>query len=375
MNENLTYSKYIGGVIPFKTKDSDYIAGGETGIAFEERITNGDWRKHRPTGEKQYGIYFDTMGCTFFSGYNSIEEQIDYLIISGKLKGEKLQKFKDWGFFDENGKFNISDRFGNFVGGTTQKGNYLYKPWETSATYGILPEKDWPFPNEQRAPTFTWEDYYIEPGLERREKAKLVLSILDFKYEIIFNGVTEMTDSYREKMRTHIKQAPLHIASPVCPGWGTDPVVQKCDKKNTEHATIIDNIDDLENFFYCFDHYIPFGKILAKDYCIPTVIKGVVSVKEDPVVTPVAKFHHCFYTKLVYGQRSEEIKALQKALKILGYFPVKVLETGYYGNITKDAVNKCYLDNKIDNIIVLKYINGRWVGPKLRTYLNSIFNC
>lgn len=374
MNENLTYQNFIGGVIPFKTKVSDYIAGGETGIVFEERISDGNWKKYRPTDEKQYGVYFDTQGCTFFSGHNSIEEQVSYLIATGELNGEKLQKLKSWGFFDENGKFNISDRFGNFVGGTTEKGNYLYKPWETSATFGILPEKDWPFPNEQRTPTFTWHDYYIEPGLERREKAKMVLPILDFKYEIVCNGATEMNDALREQMKNHLKQAPLHIAAPVCPGWSSGSVVPKCDKKVTEHATIIDSIDALENFFYCYDHYPPFGKILAKDYCIPTVIKGVVTVKKDPVVTPIVKFHHCFVQKLVLGQRSDEVKALQKALKILGHFPVKVLETGYYGPITQQAVDKCYKANKLDNIFVLKYINGRWVGPKMRNYLNDIFN-
>lgn len=357
------------GVIDCVPKLGDYRAGGETGIAYEVRQPNGDWRIYRPTEEKQASKKTDSMGCTFFSQYNDIEEQVEYLKSTGELSGEKLKKLEDNGYFDENGKFNLSDRFGNVVGGTTESGNYLYMPWEVLKKHGALPEIDFQAPAD-----FTWEEYYQEPGIERRNKAKIFLDVFDVKWEWVISGATEMNDAIRDQMITHIKQAPLHVATPVCPGWLTGVFVSPCGKISPQHATIIDCIDSVEQFFHDFDHYYPFGKTLSKHYVVPAVIKGVLTVKKDVILPPLEKFHYVFTRKITYGEKSEEVKKLQKALKINGVFPVSVLETGTYGNITREAVRKFLVKYNIGTWLERRIVDGRWVGPKTRNKLNILFN-
>lgn len=87
-----------------------------------------------------------------------------------------------------------------------------------------------------------------------------------------------------------------------------------------------------------------------------------------------ANWRYTFSRKINRYEKSEDVKALQIALKIDGCFPRGQTETGYYGAITQDAVKKYYSKYKIDNSIILAYINGRWVGPKMLAHLNSKFS-
>jgi len=70
-----------------------------------------------------------------------------------------------------------------------------------------------------------------------------------------------------------------------------------------------------------------------------------------------------FKNDLYFGMRNnEEVKILQKILKLIGCFPLQVNETGNYFNITVNAV-KCYqARNGISQV-------GRF-GPKTRVALN-----
>ena len=87
-----------------------------------------------------------------------------------------------------------------------------------------------------------------------------------------------------------------------------------------------------------------------------------------------AEFKHNFYRDIVRFEKSDEVKALQIALKIDGCFPKTQSETGYYGEITRVSVKKFQQKYKVANWLELKFVNGTRVGSKTRNKLNSLFN-
>ncbi|MFA5130513.1 MAG: peptidoglycan-binding protein [Patescibacteria group bacterium] len=88
---------------------------------------------------------------------------------------------------------------------------------------------------------------------------------------------------------------------------------------------------------------------------------------------------------LKYGMRSDDVKTLQDALKAAGFFPKSVASTGYYGPITRRAVN-AYLASKskgavsslsadasIDELIAALKYNDRGVAvASLQTKLRNL---
>jgi hypothetical protein len=367
-----------GVLVDKKPRLQDYMAGGETGIQFVVRLPNGNWFTFKPTDEKQHYKYFDTMACVTFSALNCVEYQVNYLISSKQLSVEQMTKLNELGFIDANGKFNCSDRFTAYMSGTTKSGNYMWKVWESIRIDGLLPESDWSYPIDQDSPIFDWNEYYKDPGQARKDKAKLILEILQIKWEWLWQGATETTDTIREQASLHLQQAPIHIAAPVCPPWSGPEIIQPCGLTQAGHATAIYGIEQLNEVFTSFldlDHYVPYNKRLAPNYCIPYAIKGVVTpMKVEPLAYPdPMTFHHTFATDMVYKQSSPEIAALQMALKIDGCFPEKVLCTGNYLEITRQAVKKFQIKYKVASWWELITVNGRRVGPKTRQALNILF--
>lgn len=82
----------------------------------------------------------------------------------------------------------------------------------------------------------------------------------------------------------------------------------------------------------------------------------------------VDDFHYQFNTNLQYGQKNEDIKALQNILIKKGY---NTIATGYYGELTRKAVLKMQQDYKVDNPVVLWALQGKYVGVKTRKLLNT----
>ncbi|PKM87147.1 hypothetical protein CVU83_03335, partial [Candidatus Falkowbacteria bacterium HGW-Falkowbacteria-2] len=182
---------------------------------------------------------------------------------------------KDMGFFDENGKFNASDRFIAILSGTSRQGNYLNAVWEAIRIYGLLPERDLPGRLDDRTP-WEWEDWMNPAAItqEMKDKAKKVLDILQFAYEWV------ATDP--ESLKYHLKQAPIQIAAPVCSPWNTTEIIKAC-TAGAGHSTIIDGFLDKKEL-KDFDHYNPFAKRLAWNYKIAAALKGIVEVKATKLI-------------------------------------------------------------------------------------------
>lgn len=352
------------GLLLRDPEQTDWIAGAETGIAYEEVNPEADWKCFLPNPEKQKGRLVETMACVSFSALNCIETQINRMISLGQIPENDLTMLKVLGFIDSAGKFNASDRFVAKMSGTTKSGNYLTSVWNAIHNFGLVAESDWPFDMQE----FDWDTYYREIPTGIIEKAARIKEIFDFNYEFVFPGAS--IDA-RKTIRENIKQAPLQLAAPVCSPWGTTNLITKCGITNPGHATEIYAYDygvDVK----IFDTYDPYNKRIEWEYPMPYIMKGVVALKQ-PVVAP-EMFSHSFGRTIKYGERSDEVVALQNALKIDGTFPLDVDSTGYYGNITRNAVRIFSKKYQVADDNELAVVDGKWVGPKTRCKLNELFN-
>lgn len=87
--------------------------------------------------------------------------------------------------------------------------------------------------------------------------------------------------------------------------------------------------------------------------------------------TNVVKPVHTFNSDLQFGDTKPDVVALQDCLKYEGLFPSNADSTGYFGAITKKAVQNFQVKYGISNSSSAGF--GR-VGPKTRAELNEIFS-
>lgn len=111
---------------------------------------------------------------------------------------------------------------------------------------------------------------------------------------------------------------------------------------------------------------------LSEDYFMGHVFSSWTHVFAPLIIPPM--FTHNFQTNINFGDtNTSEIKFLQTALRFDGEFPITVDSTGVYGDITRRAVLAFQVKYKIISSPT-DSDNGRIVGPKTRTKLNSLFN-
>lgn len=316
------------GVLIVPLSPKAYIAGIETGVAYEVRLPKADWFNFTPTAEKQYTFSFDTMSCTTFSALNSVEMQVNWLIANGKIKNDVLDFLKEQGYFDENGKFNCSDWFTAVMSGTTENGNDFASVWDSIRKHGLLPQKHG-FQPSDFINIKEWLDK-SRVTTEQKEKALKFLEVFDVQYEFVLYG-----KSNPAVLAYHLKQAPIHIGSPTC-NWGGG-IIQSCGEMPITHATCAHGSED-KVATLVYDHYDPMNKKLAWDYNIPYAVKGLLNVKApkpDPKqdIKPV----YTFTKSLKRGDKGVEVQMLQKALKYLGFFTL-AQTTDFYGYYTEQAV-------------------------------------
>lgn len=78
-----------------------------------------------------------------------------------------------------------------------------------------------------------------------------------------------------------------------------------------------------------------------------------------------------FNVGLQYGQTGAEIARLQDYLRSRGTFPRNTKSTGYYGQITAQAVLAFQITYSVDSLANLNLLKGRHVGPKTLAAINS----
>jgi len=102
-----------------------------------------------------------------------------------------------------------------------------------------------------------------------------------------------------------------------------------------------------------------------------------------PVLPPVYKFNQTLeYIKwnsatngpsdiVKHNQQKGDVARMQNILKAEGFFPKNVDSTGYYGNITANALLDYQLKYKLDTEEELISLKGRIAGPKTRAKLSQ----
>lgn len=108
---------------------------------------------------------------------------------------------------------------------------------------------------------------------------------------------------------------------------------------------------------------------LSEDYFRNGVFSGWTHVLQV-ITAPV--FKHDFQINMTFGDNNDEVKALQTALKIDGVFPITIPESGFYGNITRQAVLAFQMKYKVI-MSPPESSEGRSCGPKTRAQLNILF--
>lgn len=312
------------GVIIEPPKPKDWIFGAATSIPFEERLADGNWKKYQPTKELQFSFgKYDTMSCVTFSGLNSFEMQVNWMLKNGKIPDDVVKKLRDMGFFDANDQFNCSDWFTAVMSGTTPNGNTLNAVWESIRVHGVLPQSKGLKPEDVQN-----IQEWLDPTKITQEHKDLALQSLEiFKtnYEWTLLGVSNPS-----VINKQLQHAPIHIATAVCAGWGVDTPIKTC-VQPIQHATCAD-YSELNKVTHILDHYDPIEKQLAWDYQIPYAIKGVVALKDasqpdnNNMILPDAKKvlfinagHHDTDAGAVNGDivERDECKKVRDALKVL----------------------------------------------------------
>jgi len=358
------------GLIPPSIAPLDFIAGAESAIVYSVRVPDGDWKKYKPTDECQRKLtatIYDTSSCVTFSALNSVESQIEYLLATKQIPQDKIDLMRTLGYFDANGKVNFSDHFTANMSGTTSAGNTLQAVWESIRKDGVLPQLG----------GYKVEDFNSDSEWFDRSKitdtmkthAKKFLEIFNVQYEW---AIIAPNGNAHEEFAKHLKQAPLHVATPTCASWGLPEgsIVTNCgDYKRLNHATLNIGIDS--SCYYDLDHYNPFIKKLALDYYIPYAMKGLITLKVPTVAPVIEKSHYQWTRNLSKGMRGEDVTMLQKVLIIEVPDKFKVLPTGYFGDITFNAVISLQekYTPKILKIFGLSKGTG-FVGVGTRTWLN-----
>jgi len=342
MNNESLQPEQNTGVIIQEPRPSDFMAGAESGLGFEVRVKGGNWTKFLPLRERQK-FTWETNSCVTFSDLNTIETGINWLIANNKISALNMKRLKNEGFIVD-GQINLSDRFTAYMSKTTKAGNNLQAVVDSVKNDGACPQATWDYTQEQGAKHKTWDsfwkDYYQDPTAEAKVKALVFKSIFDIGYEWVFITGSPLFDDVKKSLKKHLEHAPIQIITKVGKNWnGSDTV--KNPGCGTGHGTMAYRQEDLT---YILDHYNPFEKTLAADYCIPYAMKITVNEKTTPVAPPKPV---CTINKpLKFGMRDPQVKNLQDVLKYLGFFTFKET-TDYYGWWTQQAVYEFQKAKKI----------------------------
>lgn len=341
------------GLITPKPAPLDFIAGVETGVAFEVRNDSGNWKKFYPSNEYQFrrGRY-DSMSCATFYGLNALETQIQFLLDTNQIPEDKKVLMAQLGYFDENGRVNFNESFSATLNGTTSRGNTFQAVGDGIRRDGVIPQKA----HQQINDCKTIEEF-LDPSRitdDMRALGKRFLEIFDVKYEWVVLG----EKNAQSKILDHLRHAPLGFAVPTEGNWNEEGIIES-ETEGANHA-VMNGRAELKKLFGILDNYEPFEKLLSWNYHIPYVFKLVVTVRTAPKPAP-KPFSYRWERDLKEGMSGADVMMLQKALAHLGFFTLGYF-TSYFGIYTKTALIKAQEAYKSEILVPAGVTNGRGTG-------------
>lgn len=354
-------------------RPTDFVAGAETGLAYEARNPSGDWEQYKPTDEWQRYFLdtifgYDTFSCVTFSALRIVQIQLQFMLAKGLIPAAHLEKMLALGWLDSEGHFNFNEHFTAVMSGTTSAGNTLQAVWDSIRRDGILAQKHGPCVND-----FTTRDAWLDRSTitdEQKALAKQSLDLIAVAYEW---AIIDLDAGAWGQFRYHLKQAPLHVAAPVALTWNRKdglPVENDGDTR-LSHATSSIGIS-ADDIYKQLDHYSPFVKYLAKDYFMPYALKAIVTLKDAMPVQPTPAKVVPPTINLAYGAKdSASVRKLQAVLQTLTH-PTSgqpYLKPGVFGPFGPQTARALALFEQVHAIP--DYPAGHHFGPRNRAAMSA----
>jgi hypothetical protein len=262
------------GLLIQAPRPTDFIVGGEDYMIGADIINpSGNWDNYYSKGERQSGVYFDSMACASFSANNIIEARLNFQLRNNQLPPAIVTRCIELGYIVDN-EFNFSDRFLAKVSGTTRTGNYFVNVWDAIRKYGLVPEKMWTYDPLLRTPAFDWDDYYAPIPQAVYNSGLEFLKMFDVTYAWLLAGGSASDEQYQ----SWLKVSPVQLGVGTCSGWNSGAPVKACGSK-VNHAIALSSVDGDKKKIV--DHYVPFVKELEAGYAVPFAIRGIASPRLD----------------------------------------------------------------------------------------------
>lgn len=240
------------GHIDIAPRPSDYMAGSDSPIVYEQRLSSLNWQDYITAKEPQRNIKTETMACTSFSASHCIEMQMNWLLRNDRLTFAQKQWLQTNGYLDASGNCNLSERFLAKVSGTTPLGNNFLSVLDVSRTLGMVPYTDWPFTDQM-----TWEEFYSAIPAVLLAKAKKFLQIVGIQYQWIAPQMSQPID--KVLVSKMLAQAPIQISIPI----------------PSTHAIVLS--DKTGSNYWVYDSYDPYEYPVSFNYKIYSAIQPFVS--------------------------------------------------------------------------------------------------
>jgi len=231
------------GLIVEPLSPEDWLFGS-SGLGMEIRREDSDWTNYLPTGEKQKRNDVDKMCCVTASALNVLETEFIYQMKKNLINQDDLNWLKQYGYLDENGLPDFSDRFIAYLSGTSQIGNSFKKVADTIRKYGLIPETRLPYRK-----SMTWNEFYNPNEItnDLKNLGQEWLKRFPVNYEFV-------TSDYSEAR----KRNPLQVAIHAYNGIENDIYVRT--ELPLNHA--VEN----QKRQFIYDSYEPYEKQMAPDF-------------------------------------------------------------------------------------------------------------
>ena len=259
-------------------KPSDWVSGVNSKIVWKDVLGTDKWKNHLQATENQCyhtNYKFETYSCVNFTVLKIISNQCNLFLHNNLIPEYQLNLLKGWNYIINN-SFNFSEPHNAVLTKTsyeedTVKGNSATTVWDTTRKIGVIPQEMC-----DREAVKTVEEWYGPLTQEQIDFGKNFLKVFNINYEFVVSSVCSAPKS--DFIKKQLQQSPLQMLAH-CGTSQVDGIIYNEDCE-TQHSTELYDVDENENRLQ-FDQYEPYFNKLSKNYVIPYLVKGVITLKTE----------------------------------------------------------------------------------------------
>ena len=257
-------------------------------VPYRSIVDDGDWTRYfgSSVDERQKFGRWDTSDCWEFSPVKGIEIQLNALKARGEFSNEAIIFFRNNGTIGTDGFFDISDQFYDCLSGNLGNGGTAEEAFQLIQKYGIIPH-DMLFCTDAIANQYTTQTAFDNYYYNRNNVTQAMLDIgtqskkyFQLRYQRI--GSIGYTPD-KTTLSAAIRQAPLAYGVPVDLTWN-QVNVPALKSPTVNHEVTGYQMTQLTVGYPILDNYSPYQKVLGDGYSINSVMQGVVTAINAPVV-------------------------------------------------------------------------------------------